>query len=443
MYKVFFSAAALHDVLRRYPAPRRYWVAYSGGLDSHVLLHAMAQLRPECGVTVHAAHVDHALHPDSAHWAGHCRTVCADLGIPCQTVRVHAKAGPGVSPEAAARRARYQALADLMEPGDYLLTAHHQDDQAETLLLQLLRGAGPHGLAAMPPCAGFSQGRHVRPLLEFSRAALRRYAGEHTLHWIEDPGNINRDFARNTLRHDIMPEINARWPAAAVTLARGARLQAEAAELMDALAGLDLRQVLGAHKNTLSVTRLNALSGARQRNILRYWIKGLGLPLPDSRHVQRIVRDVLSARPDAVPCVHWRGAEVRRYRDELYAMPPLPAHDASQIIAWDMKQPLILPSGLGTLSCAPDAGGGLKQASCRDALVTVRFRRGGERCKPAGRRETHELKKLLQEADVPPWQRARVPLVYIDGQLAAVAGLWLCAPFQAETGEPGLRISLS
>lgn len=402
----------------------------------------MAQLRAENGPVLHAAHVDHALHPDSAQWAEHCRAVCADLGIPCQTVRVHAKADSGISPEAAARRARYQALAGLMEPGDCLLTAHHQDDQAETLLLQLLRGSGPHGLAAMPPCAGFDQGLHLRPLLEFSRAALRHYAEEQKLRWIEDPSNISRCFERNTLRHDIMPHLRARWPAAAATLARSARHQAEAAELTDALAGLDLQHAQGAQKNTLSVSGLNLLSDARKRNVLRHWIKELALPVPDSRHVRHILRDALSARPDGTPCVHWRGAEVRRYRDELHAMAPLPAHDSSQVIHWDMKQPLILPDGLGTLSCVPDMGRGLKEASCRAAMVTVRFRQGGERCKPVHRRETHELKKLLQEAGVPPWQRARTPLIYIDGQLAAVAGLWVCEPFQAETDEAGVLISL-
>jgi tRNA(Ile)-lysidine synthase len=424
-------------VLRRYPDPRRYWVAYSGGLDSHVLLHAMARLRDEHGVMLQAAHVDHALHPDSARWAEHCQTVCADLNIPCQTVRVHAKADAGVSPEAAARRARYQALADLMEPGDDLLTAHHQDDQAETLLLQLLRGAGPYGLAAMPPCARFAAGLHLRPLLEFSRAALRRYAEEHKLRWIEDPGNIKRDFARNYLRHDVMPLIHARWPAAAVTLARGARLQAEAAELMDALAELDLRQAQGVQKNTLSISALNTLSDTRRRNVLRQWIKGLGLPQPDSRHVQRLLQDVLSARADATPCVRWRGAEVRRYRDELYAMPPLAPHDASLIVPWDMKQPLTLPADLGVLSCVPSAGAGIKET----AGVTVRFRRGGERCTPSGRHETHVLKKLLQEAGVPPWRRERIPLIYIGGQLAAVSDLWVCEPFQAGPGEAGLWIS--
>lgn len=424
---------------RCHPATRRYWIAYSGGLDSHVLLHAMAELRAAHGMTLRAAHVDHALHPDSARWAEHCQAVCAGLGIPCQTVRVHAKAGRGASPEAAARRARYQALADLMEPGDCLLTAHHLDDQAETLLLQLLRGSGPHGLAAMPPCAGFAQGLHLRPLLEFSRAALRRYAEEHKLRWIEDPSNISRDFARNALRHDLMPEIKAHWPAAAATLARSARLQAEAADLMDVLAGLDLSQAQGAHENTLSVSRLNGLSEARRCNLLRYWIKRLDLPLPDSRHMQRILCDVLNARLDATPCVHWRGAEVRRYRDDLHAMPPLTPHDPSLVIPWDMKQPLTLPADLGVLNCAPASGAGIKKM----AGATVRFRQGGERCKPAGRRETHELRKLLQEAGIPPWRRERIPLIYVDGQLAAVGDLWVCEPFQAAPGEPGLRISLS
>ncbi len=438
-----FDTTALHAVLRRHSAPRRYWVAYSGGLDSHVLLHAMAELRAGHGAVLQAVHVDHALHADSAQWAEHCQTVCAGLRIPCQTVRVHAKAESGASPEAAARRARYQALANLMEQGDYLLTAHHQDDQAETLLLQLLRGSGPHGLAAMPPCADFAQGQHLRPLLEFSRAALRHYAEEQKLRWIEDPSNVSHDFDRNYLRHDILPHLTARWPAAVQTLTRSARHQAEAAGLMDALAGLDLQHARGAQESTLSVSRLNLLSGARRRNVLRHWIKGLALPLPDARHVQHILRDVLNAAPDGTPCVHWRGAEVRRYRDQLHAMPPLPAHDASQIIPWDMNQALVLPAGLGTLSCVPAPGKGLKASTCHAAKVTVRFRQGGEHCKPAHRRETHELKKLFQEAGMPPWQRDRIPLIYLGDQLAVAADYWVCEPFQAGTDEPGVLISLS
>lgn len=421
--------------LSNLPAAARYWIAYSGGLDSHVLLHALAALRRNA-MALHAVHVDHGLQAQSKQWSQRCVETCAALHVPCTVLAVHAAPRPGESPEDAARRARYAALAELIQEGDCLLTAHHQDDQAETLLLQLLRGAGPRGLAAMPQRAPFARGWHARPLLEFTRADLHAYATQQGLTWIDDQSNFDTGFDRNYLRHEIMPRLRARWPAAARTLARSASHAAQAARLLDALADIDFHTV--AHTaacDALSVTALRALDETRQRNVLRYWLHRLSLPLPNAAHIEHILHDVIDAARDKTPRVHWPGAEVRRYRDALYAMPELAPHDARRIIPWDMRAPLELP-GVGRLEALRTHGAGIKE-SLLNGAITVRFRHGGERCQPAGRAHTHELKKLFQERGIPPWRRARVPLIYINDQLAMVGDLWVCAPYQASDGEAG------
>lgn len=434
-----FSPATLAERLGRLSPVTRHWIAYSGGCDSHALLHAAAQLRDGgFPVPFHAVHVDHDLHAASSAWSRHCEAVCASLHIPLTSLRVHAHAAPGESPEAAARRARYDAMAALVEPGDCLLTAHHQDDQAETLLLQLLRGGGPHGLAAMPELAPFARGRHARPLLAFPRSELHRYAEENGLRWIADPSNIDARFDRNYLRKAIMPLLRARWPAVSRVLARGATHQAEAARLLDALAAQDLERCRGEGEDQLRIPALTTLDEARQRNVLRYWIKRLGYPLPDSARLAQIQHTVLRAAPDREPKVDWDGIELRRYRDVLYAVMPSGMPQPAEW-SWDMTTSLRLDPH-ACLIAVPARGAGIRRASCAQRRVTVRYRHGGELCRPTPRAHLRPLKKLLQERGVPPWRRARLPLIYIDDQLAAVADLWVCAPFHATGDEEGLRI---
>ncbi|MDA1108071.1 MAG: tRNA lysidine(34) synthetase TilS [Proteobacteria bacterium] len=435
-----FTPERLLAQLTHHPAPR-YWVAYSGGLDSHALLHAMAGLRPHLkGAGLHAIHINHALQPHAQQWADHCAEVCAALQIPYRAVQVNAMPAAGESPEAAARSARYQALAGVMNNGDALLTAHHRDDQAETLLLQLLRGSGPHGLAAMPACATFGAGVHLRPLLEFTRAQLHHYASQQNLGWIEDQSNFVVNYDRNYLRQEIMPRLAVRWPAVSGTFARSARHAADAAHLLDVLAQADLEHVAVERCDTLSVARLKALTQPRQRNLLHAWFKHLHLPLPAAVHIEHILSDVVAVADDREPCVCWPGVEVRRYRDLMYARVPLATHDPAAVLPWDMQGVLTLPGGLGTLSTIPATGKGLKASLYRNPEVTVRFRHGGECCRPAGRGHTHELRKLLQEAAIPPWQRDRIPLIYVGPDLAAVSDLWICEPFQAAADEGGLVI---
>lgn len=417
---------------------RRYWLAYSGGLDSHVLLHALHGLQArQPDLSLGAVHVHHGLRTEADQWAAHCLAVCAALEIPCQVLRVQARPAAGESPEDAARRARYQALQSVMTEGDCLLTAHHQDDQAETLLLQLLRGCGVAGLAGMPASAQFGPGLLVRPLLMFSRAQLRDYAERHDLRWVEDGSNAETGYDRNFLRHEILPRLRARWPATAAALTRSAGHCAAATDLLHTLATQDLAGLRGPVPGTLTIDRLQALDAARQDNALRAWLRELGLPTPSTAHLRQVRCALLTAAVDAMPCVRWPGAELRRYRGLLYAMTPLTAHDAGQVLDWDLRQPLTLPGRAGHLRVALGTGHGL-DAALRGQRISVRFRRGGEICKPVGRGHHHDLRKLFQEAGVPPWRRERIPLLYVDGVLAVVVGFWVCEPYQAQG--PGLVV---
>lgn len=433
--------------LAAHPQSHRLIVGYSGGMDSHALLHLLAMQRelwPER--TLEAIYVDHGLHPASAVWGGHCARVCRELNVPFRTLRIDARPAPGESPEAAARQARYAALAAALEPDAALLTAHHRDDQAETLLLQLLRGAGPHGLAAMPEAARLGQGRLLRPLLNVDRAALLAYAHTQQLQWIEDASNADTGFDRNYLRHRILPLLRERWPAANRVLARSARLCAETAGWLDAEADADLTRVTTARADALSVPALRELSELRQRNLLRRWLRKLGLPTPDIRQVRQILHDTLTAARDRQPCIHWPGGEVRRYRDTLYAMPPLVSHDGQRTFLWqpvaNTYPPLELP-GWGILQLRETVGAGLRADILDGTTLTVRFRRGGERFRPVGRLHRQELKKLLQEAGIPPWERERLPLLYREDALLAVVGLGIAADFVADSGEAGWQLAIS
>lgn len=419
------DTAELADWLSRHSGYHRYWIGYSGGLDSHVLLHLCARLQQNGRFA--AVHVHHGLQPQAESWAESCAEICAKLGLPFQLLRVNAKPQPGASPEEVARNARYAAFAELLgDNNEALLTAQHADDQAETLLLQLLRGAGLAGLAGMPDSMPLGRGKLLRPLLAWSRSDIQAYAKNHGLHWIEDPSNQDISFDRNFVRHQVMPLLVSRWPSAGSTLARSAQHCAEAQQQLNRLAD-DL--LLAADRdNRLSVAQLCQWQAPEQRLVLRHWLKNLGFRAPSTAVLQRIIAEVLLAAADRNPRVAWREGEVRRYRDNLYALHPLPAIDSKAVYAWDGRQPLVLP-GNGVLHTDVAVGRGI-HAECLNGALEIRYRQGGERCRIAGRAGGHTLKKLFQEAQqVPPWARQRVPLLYIDDQLAAVGDLWVCQPF--------------
>jgi tRNA(Ile)-lysidine synthase len=405
-------------------------VAFSGGADSTALLAALAAA-PARPTRLRAIYVDHQLQPDSMAWGRHCRKVAASLGVPLQVRRVRVGRGRGQSLEAAARAARYGALAGALKAGEALLTAHHQDDQLETVLLQLLRGAGVAGLAAMPACAPFARGVLVRPLIDKPRAQLRAWLRSRGLAWIEDASNADERLDRNYLRARVLPPILARWPAAAGTVVRGARHAAEAQRMLDALGAADVARA--SHGAMLSAAVLRSLPAERRRNALRFWINRSGHLVPPARRLQEICGPLLAARTDAHPLVAWPGAMVQRQADLLSIRAhPLPQPQGGRALKWrwHLGRGRVLATGAGTLSLEEDAHGPL-DLDALAATLAVRRRRGGERLRPVRGGARRALKSLLQEARVPLEERARLPLVYAGARLVAVADRWLDESVQA------------
>lgn len=392
-------------------------VAFSGGLDSSVLLHLLAGLvRREALPPLSAIHVQHGLQPAAEAWPLHCRRLCEALDVPLTVLSVQVR--PGASLEAEAREARYAAFEAALGPGEVLLLAQHRDDQAETLLFRLLRGAGVRGLAAMPPSRPLAVGHLLRPLLGCSRAELQAYAAEHRLAWLDDPSNADCRFSRNYLRHRLLPLLTARWPQAAASMARSAEHLGEAAQLLDELAQQDLAAAQAPGSFTwlelpsLSLAPLRALSAARQRNALRYWLRDL-TPMPDSDHWAGWLA-LCDAAPDATPV--WRLAA-----GEL--------HRADQRLWWLSGDWLRAPVMPGVALCAGQwlklPGNGSVRIEGRLPAVgdwRLAYRQGGERMNLPGRGQ-RDLKRLLNERQVPVFVRGRLPLLLCDGEPRAVANL--------------------
>jgi len=433
-----FNAALLKENITQYSHAKVIWVAYSGGCDSHALLHSLVALRSELSAEIKAIHINHGLSPLANEWEQHCCTICKNLDVSYTAINVDAsskKSGSNnKSPEEAARHARYAEWTKLISKDEVIVLAHHQDDQAETVLLQLLRGSGVKGLAAMPAQQIFSQGLLARPMLGFLREEIVAYAAEQKLNWIDDPSNFDTDFDRNFLRHDVVPLLETRWPALKKTLSRTATHTAEADQLLTGLAAQDWLMIK--NEQQIQISLLTALDEKRQRNVVRYWLATVcQVSLPDTVHLQRILDEVLTAAGDAAPEVIWRGGEVRRYQGMLYAQKELVEQDNSKVLSWtELEKPMALGAGL-ILSVKAGSGEGLSQTKLKNADVTVRFRQGGESCRPTGRGNTQQLKKLFQEWQVPPWKRASIPLIYVNGELATVVGYCHSEAYAAAAGE--------
>ena len=413
--------------------PSRYVIAFSGGLDSTVLLHALVSLRDELNIPIVAIHIDHGLQDTSKDWRDHCRKTADDLGVDflCKAVNVQFESGKG--PEASAREARYAALHAELAHNDWLLSAHHREDQAETLLLNLVRGSGPAGIAGIGAIRRFGPGWLARPLLEITRASLVEYADRQALQWVDDPSNADRRFDRNFLRHEVLPRLKSRWSDISARLQRSASHAGEASQLLANLAEIDL-DTLGGEPQRLPIDGLLKLSDARQRNLLRHALRRLGLSTPTAMQLSRILTEVIPAREDAQPLVSWPGASVRRYRNGLYLLPEklLPLPEPIDVCGDEVP----LGPGLGVLQLVPGAARGLSK-QVLERHLRVGFRQGGEEFKPEGQSHTRRLKKLLQQEGVVPWMRDRLPLVYAGDDLVAVGDLWLAS---AALTEPGVAV---
>jgi tRNA(Ile)-lysidine synthase len=407
-------------------------VAFSGGCDSTALLAALVQL-PRQPRALRALHVDHRLQPQSRRWSRHCRRIARGLQVPFAVRSANIVRDHGESLEAAARAARYRLLGAALAQGEVLLTAHHQDDQLETVLLQLLRGAGVAGLAAMPALAPFASGMLVRPLLSVPRAALADWVRVQGLTWVEDESNAQLRPDRNYLRARVLPVIRARWPSAAATASRSARHLAEAQRLLDLLGAADAgRASCGA---MLSARVLRRLPVERRRNALRFWISAAGLLAPPASRLEEIAGALLAAREDAQPLVAWEGAAVQRQGDLLVLRAGVAADSAAQRLPelawnWRRRRTQVLPPPFGALVLEPDARGPLDLDALGPTLM-LRERRGGESLRPLRGGPRRALKQLLQEARVPVPRRAQLPLLFDRGRLIGVADLWLDESVQA------------
>lgn len=409
---------AVAQYVKQQVAESRFCVAYSGGLDSHALLVLMAQLQEkDSSLGLRAVHIDHGMQSESPGWAEHARHICAALNIPL-IVRKVEEINTADGPEAGARMARYAEFSAVLQKGEHLLLAQHAEDQAETFLLQALRGSGPDGLAGIPRKRRFASGFMGRPVLACSQESLQAFAREEKLDWIEDPSNQNLRYDRNYLRHKILPLLKARWPAAAHTLSRSAVRSGAASQTLLGLSQQDLEGLKISGTSELSIEKLKALPRERAFAALRLFVRERGLRMPRLQDLVQVMSDLIDARSDSNGVVNVRDYLFRRHRDSLYLL----LHDADPLPFlhhWPAPfEALLIPETGLTITRELCAEQGIRMPEA--GVITIKSRAGGELIK-LGEPTFHKaVKKVLQESAIPPWLRESIPLLYVDERLAAI-----------------------
>ncbi len=444
---------SIQYVLEAIPASDSYFVAFSGGLDSSLLLELAHRYLSEFRQsTVTAVHVHHGLNVNADHWLSHCELVCQRLGIQLVAKRVVLSSNKkGL--EEAARSARYGVFEQVLPEGAILLQGHHQNDQAETVLLRLMRGAGVAGLAGIPLTRTLNSALIHRPFLSISKTTLLQLAQSLGLAWVEDDSNESRDFDRNYIRHEIMPLLESRWKGAIGRLYMTANHCRESSELEDELAKIDLKTVLHADfESALSIAALSLLSKNRQINTVRYWIRTREMGFPGEKKFRRIWSEVFSARDDAAPVVEWSLGSIRRYRGALFLVSKdeqeaLSQFNSEQVIPLENLAFNRVFAGFSYSVMTVGQAAEIKLVSSlcirmpdEDEKVTLRFRQGGEAFKPVGKVHHRPLKKWLHDCLIPPWLRDSVPLLYYNECLIAVGDCLVADGAQKELGDCNLSI---
>lgn len=406
-----------------------FWVAYSGGRDSHVLLHTLAQLRDrEADVSVKAIHINHRLHSLSDQWEHHCCAVAQSLDIPFEAHVLCLDLQPGDSVEAKAREARYAIFAQRLAPGDWLLTAHTQDDQAETFLLQALRGAGPKGLGGIAKVRALGQGLLVRPFLGLTRDEINAYADHFKLSYIDDPSNEETRFRRNYIRHEIMPLLKTAFPGALTCLSRSSELCGQDNQLLDDYLEVQYQDALNETAlNQLSCRHFEGLSLQQQCHLLRGWFSKNAMKLPSVDQCHRILAEVLRAKPDAMPHLVLPEGSIKRFKGKLillYDTAGAPKTGEEKI--WDLDQPLKWAEK--QYQAVKMKGKGIALQHLPSKSLMVRYRQGGERCRLPGR-PNKSVKKILQEMQIPPWERDQIPIFYYEDRLVALGSIAIAQEF--------------
>lgn len=411
-------------------------VAFSGGLDSCVLLHLLAEINKTLPFQLQAHHVHHGLSVNADAWADFCIETCAKLRVPLTLSKVKINKNSGLGLEATAREARYSAL--LSTNAQFICLAHHQDDQAETLLLQLARGAGVKGLAGMAAVSG----QLLRPLLDVSRSQLAAYAKQHQLVWIEDESNVDTQFSRNFMRHEILPKLQKQYPAIHQTISRSAQHLAEANVLLDEVAAQDLQNFLqnGLEASALNLQPLAQFSLPRIHNTLRFWLAQNGCSMPSAAQLQQITQQLLHAKADAAVKIKVSANLIlRRYQSNAYLVAHLPNFDLNFRQTWQGEPEMRLPDG-SRLMFNQQLGEGIALSHVEKNAPIVRYRQGSETIKPQANRPTRRLNALLQNVNMPPWQRARLPLLFLNNELAQVPNVAIDVKFKPRPDEMGLLV---
>jgi len=404
-----------------------------------VLLDILARVARKLRCRFSALHVNHQLSPNARRWEAFCGRLCRARRIPFRSVKVDVQRGDSI--EAAARAARYAVFA--RQECEYIVLAHHRDDQVETLLLQLLRGAGVKGLAAMPllriqdPGSRIPDPGILRPLLDVTREEILVYARDRGLEWVEDESNQDMYFLRNFVRHEVLPVIARRFPAYRATLARAAGHLAEAARVLDELASADAAGELA--DGTLSIAALRRLPPARGRNLLRYFLASRGVTMPGTERLDEALRQALTAKQDARVLVELGDFTLRRHAGRLHLVRARGVPPAHYEKLWRGEKKMALPELGGVLTLARATGAGISLSRLGGGVVTIRLRRGGERLQPNCRRPRRSLKNLLQEARMPPWQREYIPLIFCGGKLVWAARIGVDCALQAAAGEAAVE----
>ncbi len=399
-------------------------IAYSGGCDSTVLLYALAQLRRQFPLKLTALHFNHGLQPAADQWQADCLGYCRQLNIPFKSVQAKLSKQAGSSLEASARSARYDWFESVLATEDILLTAHHADDQAETVLLRLMRASGVEGLSGIPVRRSVGSANDspqvMRPLLDFKRSALEQYAVRHELPWIEDNSNLDSVFDRNFLRHEVMPLLHQRWPAVVDSLNRSARHAAASARLLAQLAQDDIKACkssvqpsLFCLSQPLNLDSLLKLDRDRVTNLLRHWMRGHGLQVIPQKRLETWFDQVFNNVDCENSVIQWPGAELRCFRRAVYLCTPVPTQ-RHQDVHWT-GHAMGIPDCALTVSVQQQIGWAIDPDVAASGCLWWRWRRGGERCRLPGREHSSSLKKLFQEGQVPPWQRDACPYL-TDGE---------------------------
>ncbi len=438
---IFLCKDSFLSDLNQFSASGKFWIACSGGMDSSVLLHLFYSNKNKIDQDMEIIYINHGLQEEANDWAVFCEKQSLQYDIPFTQLQVIEVCPKGSSVEAWAREKRYSLIEEVMNKNDVLFTAHHQDDQVETFFLQALRGAGPRGLASMPLVKKYAKALHARPLLKYSRSELKRYAEENNIIWKNDKSNLDVRYDRNYFRHKIMPVIEERWPAYRETINRLINHQKESRMLLDEVAKDDIN--LAQHKNMMSLDLdvIQNLSIERQKNLIFLWLKELNLNSPGSKNIDQIISDIIYSATEKSPCVNWENVEVRRYKNLLYAFKMMSEHDVNVEYTWKLEN--ILDISDETLVAKSECGKGISKLKTENADFVIRYRQGGEKIHPDNLSHSKTVKQLFQEQSVLPWLRDRIPLIYINSELAVIPGFCIDKSYSADKNESSWDIHWS